>query len=155
MILMVVIDYKTITDCSNFNFAGISTHLTDVIVSSSLMDLDERGTSSVAQQKIYPETTTKTSHKKRKHASSSLEEQPGSDVLEVEMSPNMASLSVKIAALEALEALLAVVCLMLLSLWTTFDDMYFLRKELQFDIKNNFPESCKLFYNSMRVKVSR
>ncbi|MCD7460362.1 hypothetical protein HAX54_043393 [Datura stramonium] len=90
---------------------GISTHLTDVIISNSLMDLDERGTSSVAQQKIYPETTTKTSsHKKRKHAStsSSLEEQPARDVFEVEMSANMASLSVKIAALEALETLLAV-----------------------------------------------
>lgn len=89
---------------------GISTHLTDVIVSNSLLDLDERGSSCVAQQKIYPETTTKTSRKKRKHAStsSSLEEQPDRDVFEVEMSPNMASLSVKIAALEALEALLAV-----------------------------------------------
>ncbi|KAK6775338.1 hypothetical protein RDI58_026339 [Solanum bulbocastanum] len=89
---------------------GISTHLTDVIVNNSLMDLDERGTSFVAQQKIHPETTTKTSHKKRKHAStsSSLEEQPDKDVFEVGMSPNMASLSVKIAALEALEALLAV-----------------------------------------------
>ncbi|KAH0713509.1 hypothetical protein KY289_009468 [Solanum tuberosum] len=89
---------------------GISTHLTDVIVNNSLMDLDERGTSSVAQQNIHPETTTKTSHKKRKHAStsSSLDEQPDKDVFEVEVSPNMASLSVKIAALEALEALLAV-----------------------------------------------
>ncbi|CAN4126423.1 unnamed protein product [Withania somnifera] len=89
---------------------GISTHLTDMIVNNSLIDLDERGTSSVAQQKIYPETATKTSHKKRKHAStsSSLEEQPDRDAFEVEISPNMASLSVKIAALEALEALLAV-----------------------------------------------
>ncbi|CAN4114407.1 unnamed protein product [Withania somnifera] len=88
---------------------GISTHLGDVIVNNSLMDLDERGTSSVAQQKIYPETPTKTSHKKRKHAStsSSLEEQPDRDAFEVEISPNTASLSVKIAALEALEALLA------------------------------------------------
>ncbi|XP_049380001.1 uncharacterized protein LOC125844716 [Solanum stenotomum] len=89
---------------------GISTHLTDVIVNNSLMDLDERGTSSVAQQNIHPETTTKTSHKKRKHAStsSSLDELPDKEVFEVEVSPNMASLSVKIAALEALEALLAV-----------------------------------------------
>ncbi|KAF3653720.1 putative cytochrome c oxidase assembly protein COX15-like [Capsicum annuum] len=89
---------------------GISAHLTDVIVNNSLIDLDERGTSSVAQQKIYPETTAKTSHKKRKHAStsSSLEEQPDSDVFEVEMCPTVGSLSVKIAALEALEALLAV-----------------------------------------------
>lgn len=137
-----------VTDCSNFNLAGISAHLTDVIVNNSLMDLDERGTSSVAQQKIYPETTAKTSYKKRKHAStsSSLEEQPDSDVFEVEMSPTMGSLSVKIAALEALEALLAVVCLMLLSLWTTSDGMCFLREELQFDIKSNFSESCKLFF---------
>ncbi|XP_019230825.1 PREDICTED: proline-, glutamic acid- and leucine-rich protein 1 isoform X2 [Nicotiana attenuata] len=89
---------------------GISTHLTDVIVNNALMDLDERDISSVAQQKLHPETMTKTSHKKRKHASasSSLEEQPDRDVFEVEMSPNMASLSVKIAALEALEALLSV-----------------------------------------------
>ncbi|KAJ8551431.1 hypothetical protein K7X08_021446 [Anisodus acutangulus] len=89
---------------------GISSHLTDVIVNNSLMDLDERGASSVAQQKLSPETTTKTSRKKRKHAStsSSLEEQPDRDVIEEEMSPIMASLSVKIAALEALEALLAV-----------------------------------------------
>ncbi|XP_060190959.1 uncharacterized protein LOC132620307 isoform X2 [Lycium barbarum] len=88
----------------------ISRHLTDVIVHNSLMDLDEGGTSSVAKQKIYPETTTKTSRKKRKHASasSSLEGQPDRDVFEVEISPNMASLSVKIAALEALETLLAV-----------------------------------------------
>lgn len=132
ILIVVVIDYKFVTDCSNFNLAGISTHLTDVIVNNSLMDLDEKGTSSVAQQKIHPETTTKTSHKKRKHAStsSSLEEQPDKEVFEVEKSPNMASLSVKIAALEALEALLAVVCLMLLSLWTTFDNMWFLREEL-------------------------
>ncbi|XP_009795025.1 uncharacterized protein [Nicotiana sylvestris] len=89
---------------------GISTHLTDVIVNNALMDLDERDISSVSQQKLHPETMTKTSHKKRKHAStsSSLEEQPDRDVFEVEMSPNMASLSVKIAALEALEALLSV-----------------------------------------------
>ncbi|KAJ8557613.1 hypothetical protein K7X08_003238 [Anisodus acutangulus] len=89
---------------------GISSHLTDLIVNNSLMDLDKRGESSVAQQKLYPEATTKTSRKKRKHAStsSSLEEQPDRDVIEVEMSPNMASVSVKIAAIEALEALLAV-----------------------------------------------
>ncbi|XP_075081002.1 uncharacterized protein LOC107790394 isoform X2 [Nicotiana tabacum] len=89
---------------------GISAHLTDVIVNNALMDLDERDISSVSQQKLHPETMTKTSHKKRKHAStsSSLEEQPDRDVFEVEMSPNMASLSVKIAALEALEALLSV-----------------------------------------------
>ncbi|XP_059307740.1 uncharacterized protein LOC132059206 [Lycium ferocissimum] len=89
---------------------GLSRHLTDVIVHNSLMDLDEGGTSFVAKQKIYPETTTKTSRKKRKHAStsSSLEEQPDRDVFEVEIFPNMASLSVKIAALEALETLLAV-----------------------------------------------
>ncbi|XP_004249969.1 uncharacterized protein [Solanum lycopersicum] len=89
---------------------GISTHLTDVIVNNSLMDLDERGTSSVAQQNIYPDSTTKTSNKKRKHAStsSSLDEQCDKDVFEVEVCSNMASLSVKIAALEALEALLAV-----------------------------------------------
>nr|XP_016498511.1 PREDICTED: proline-, glutamic acid- and leucine-rich protein 1-like isoform X1 [Nicotiana tabacum] len=89
---------------------GISTHLTDVIVNNALMDLDERDISPIAQQKLHPETMKKTSHKKRKHASTSnsLEEQPDRDVFEMEMSPNMASLSVKIAALEALEALLSV-----------------------------------------------
>lgn len=132
ILIVVVIDYKSLTDCSNFNFAGISTHLTDVIVNNSLMDLDERGTSSVAQQNIYPDSTTKTSNKKRKHAStsSSLDEQCDKDVFEVEVCSNMASLSVKIAALEALEALLAVVCLMFLSLGTTFEQMWFLRDEI-------------------------
>lgn len=123
-------DYKSVADCSNFNLAGISTHLTDVIVNNALMDLDERDISPIAQQKLHPETMKKTSHKKRKHASTSnsLEEQPDRDVFEVEMSPNMASLSVKIAALEALEALLSVVCLILLTM--NFLQIVVLREEL-------------------------